>query len=157
MSNSDAKDYLDQLIRESAAENLDTLEPDHSQISGTPLPLVNHPWALLFSWLLCFTVIVFFFLAPLPKQHDLGTRSVETRVSVAMYHVAHHIETYRQRTGRLPDYLETSWQESQDVEYRVGSNGYELIGRSGEFKRTYQEGMDPERLLLSRTKRADSK
>lgn len=156
MQNSDEND-LEELIRASASENLDGIELGISQISDTPSSLINHPWALLFSWLLYFSVIVFFFLAPLPKQHDLGTRSVETRVSVAMYHVAHHIETYRQRTGSLPDYLDTSWQESLDVEYRVGSNGYELIGRSGEFERTYQDGMDPERLLLSRTKRADSK
>ena len=157
MQNNNSKNDLDALIRESAAEDLDALEHEHRQVSGKPRSLVNHPWTLLFSWLLCLSVIVFFYMTPLPKQYDLGTRSVEARISVAMYHVAHHVETYRKQTGRLPDFLEKDWQEFKDVEYRIGPVGYELIGRSGEFERTYQEGMNPELLLLTRSKRTSSK
>ena len=157
MQDNDPSNDLDELIRESAAENLEAIEPLDSEVNDKPGTLVNHPWTLLFSWLLSISVFVSFYLAPLPKQHDLGTRSVETRISVAMYHVAHHVETYRKQTGELPDYLENDWQESQNIEYRIGPSGYELTGRSGEFERRYQEGTDPEQLLLTRSKRTGSK
>lgn len=152
----EVRDELAELISKSATEDLDSIEPETSRTEETREPLVNHPWAITFSWLLCLSISMIFFLDPLPKQHDLGTRSVETRLNVAMYHTAHHVENFRKKTGQLPDYLEDSWNESDNIEYRLGADGYQLIGRSGELELAYLEGEDPEWLLHSATKEAIS-
>jgi hypothetical protein len=155
MSKVDVHDGLAELISQAATEDLAVLEPETIR-PDEARKLVNHPWAIVFSWLLCLSVSVFYYLEPLPKQHDLGIRSVETRLNVAMYHVAHHVESFRNETGHLPDYLEDGWNESDSVEYRIGSDGYELIGRSGELELVYLEGQDPEGLIHAATKKAGS-
>ncbi len=49
----------------------------------------------------------------------VGSRGAEVQLGVALYHFAHRVETYKHRTGHLPDYPEPQWQESGEVEYRV--------------------------------------
>ena len=155
MPKTDNHDELAELISRAESENLDSLEPETRQSANVQKPWFNHPWAVAFSWLICFCVSVFYYLEPLPKQYDLGTRSVETRLKVALYNTAHHVESFRKKTGRLPDYLEESWTESENIEYRIGAEGYELIGQSGELNLSYFEGQDQERLLHSTTYKAD--
>ena len=154
MSKDEVHDELAELISKAANEDLSALEPETIR-PAYRVKLVNHPWAIVFSWLLCLSVAMFYYLEPLPNQHDLGIRSVETRLSVAMYHAAHHVERFRNETGQLPDYLEDDWNESDNVEYRVGTNGYELVGRSGELELVYLEGQDPEQLIHYATREAD--
>ena len=156
MVSNDDHDELAELISKAATEDFDSLEPETSRPEDTREPLVNHPWTIAFSWLLCLSIAMFYYLEPLPKQHDLGIRSVETRLNVAMYHTAHHVESFRKRTGQLPDYLEDSWNESDNIEYSRSADGYQLIGRSGELELTYLEGQDPEGLLHSAANEANS-
>lgn len=154
MSKIEVQDELADLISRAASEDLAALEPETIQPAKTQ-KLVNHPAAVAFSWLLFITVAMFYYFEPLPNQYDLGIRSVETRLNVAMYHAAHHVEVFRNETGQLPDYLEDKWSESDKVEYSIGSSGYELIGRSGELELVYLEGQDPEQLINSATREAD--
>ena len=152
---------LDGLINASALEDLDALYgagpgesgPSGARQTGAADPAdpgagrMNHPVAVLFAWLLCMAVASVFWLDPLPKQHDLGVRSVETRVAVAMYHVAHRVETYRRYVGQLPDYLYPEWNESNLVEYRMSGGHYELVSRVGPYEYHFREGDDPEVLI----------
>ena len=139
---------LDDLIRQSASENLG--EDDGAVSAGEDTgssALLNHPWVVLFAWLFCASLILYYHLEPLPKQHDLGVRSVETRLGIAVYHVAHRVESYRQQTGHLPDYLLDEWQESSTVSFEPGEKGYVIYGRMGELEIVYHEGDDPEPLI----------
>jgi hypothetical protein len=150
----DVHDELADLINKAANEDLAALESETVETNDTE-KLFNHPWMVAFSWMLCLSVSVYLYLEPLPNQEDLGVRSVETRLNVAMYHVAYQVESFRNQTGQLPDYLEDEWNESAKVEYKIGANGYELHGRSGEFELLYLEGQDPEQLIGYATRKAD--
>lgn len=136
---------LSELIRLSATEDF-SAELHESELAQAP-HLINHLPAFVISWFFCLAVAVFFVIEPLPKQHDLGLRSVETRVSVAMYHMAHRVESYRKEMGALPVYLEEGWQESDEVQYEITEAGYVITGRSGEFELIFREGDDPEKLI----------
>ena len=141
-------DELDELISQSAAESyLDPEKDSQASSSLREMPLFNHPWAVIFAWLFCLSVVLFHWLEPIPKTHDLGVRSVEARLGIAVYHLAHHVETYRQRTGHLPDFIDEDWQESEVVSYHLGEDGYEITGRTGEFELVYREGDDPQGLI----------
>jgi hypothetical protein len=68
-----------------------------------------------------------------------------------MYHAAHHVESYRQRAGKLPQFLHPSWHESAEVEFLVKGEDYELIGRYQDFELRFQRGDDAELLLHGST------
>ncbi|XOV86924.1 MAG: hypothetical protein ACFHX7_18405 [Pseudomonadota bacterium] len=136
---------LDDLIRQSANETLDAVGIGEETVAVAPL--FNHPWGVGFSWLLCVVVALFLYESPLPRERSVGARSVETDLSVAMYHVAHRVETYRRFTGNLPEFLDPAWSESENVEYVLTDTGYELIGKQGGLEITYHQGDNPEALL----------
>lgn len=139
---------LDELISLSADEKFDDASGEATGLSDeSGGRLFNHPWAAVFAWLLCLSVFTYHYLEPLPKQHDLGVRSVEARLSIAVYHLAHRVESYRLETGHLPDYLFEAWQESDDVTYASGPDGYEITGRAGQFELVFREGDDPQGLI----------
>ena len=111
------------------------------------LQMLNHPLPVIASWTLLIIVILTLTLTPLPREEELGIRSVETRVSVAMYHAAHRVETYRKLTGHLPDYLEPEWSEAETIQYERLDSGYRITGKEAALTLTYDEGDDSERLL----------
>lgn len=137
---------LDALIQASAEEDTELVGTNALE-SEQFSPQISHPVAIIIAWLLCLSVGMIFWLDPLPQQRDLGVRSIETRLSVAMYHVAHRVETYRRFTGSLPDYLDPDWSESQRVEYVRHDDGYQLVGKEGEYTLEYRQGDDPEALI----------
>lgn len=146
MSDSRNDSDLSELIRLAATEEMqpDLVQNEAGQANDR---LVHHLPVLLIAWMFCFAAGAFFVLEPLPKQHDLGIRAVQTRVSIAMYHTAHRVESYRKQTGALPAYLESEWQEAEEVRYETTPDGYVITGKSGEFELVYREGDDPEILL----------
>ncbi|MCB1646907.1 MAG: hypothetical protein KDI36_15715 [Pseudomonadales bacterium] len=136
---------LDDLIRQSANENLDDIGLSDDKVVVEPF--CNHPWVVAFSWLLCAVVALFLYESPLPRERSVGSRSVETNLSVAMYHVAHRVETYQRYTGHLPEFLDPAWSESENVGYALTEMGYELTGKEGGLEIIYRQGDDPEELL----------
>jgi len=141
---------LDDLIKQAAEERFDDSAGATSIEAPVDKPaLLNHPWAALFAWLFCASIITYQLLEPLPKQHDLGVRSNDTRLGIAVYHVAHNVESYRQQTGHLPDFLMDGWQESDAVTYELRDDGYVITGRTGELEIIFREGDDSQRLIHS--------
>jgi hypothetical protein len=123
----DATLDFDELIRASALESA-----QHADSASSPsrARLINHPIALILVW--CASL-----------------RSGATRLGVALYHVAHRVETYRQLIGSLPDYLEPQWHEAGLVEYNVIEDRYQLIAREGDLMMTYRQGESAGQLLFA--------
>lgn len=139
---------LEDLINQAAAERFeDEATPATTDKTAGQVALLNHPWAALFAWLFCASIITYQLLEPLPKQHDLGVRSTDTRLGIAVYHVAHRVESYRRETGHLPDFLLDDWQESDAVTYEQGDEGYVITGQAGDLRIVYREDDDPQRLI----------
>ncbi len=136
---------IESLIQASAAEDLDLLEPA-SRVTNRE-PRLNRPGFVILAWLLAMTVGLSINLNPPWEAFHAGTKSVEVRTSIAMYHLVHRIETYRQRTGHLPDYLDATWSESAGLDYRRTEDGYTVTGRLGELVLEFERGDDPESLL----------
>jgi hypothetical protein len=140
---------LDDLIQQAAIEKSDLSE---SGTDDSPNKTrFNQPVPVLLSWCLCLLIVLFVYLYPLPDNHHIADRSAQIQMRVAMYHLAHRIETYREVTGKLPEFIEPEWHESQSVEYKNTADGYLLRGRKGEFGLIYHEGDDPEQLIQQRS------
>ena len=80
-------------------------------IVAKPLILINCIASLLLGALIS--------IDSMHTTERVGSRGAEVQLGVALYHFAHRVETYKHRTGHLPDYPEPQWQESGEVEYRV--------------------------------------
>lgn len=141
-------DNLQSLIDASEIEtvNADAVE---NTLRDAPIPMTQR-WVIAGVWMLCLIVALGYWQLPVASQHDLGARSVETRVNVAMYHAAHRVETYRQYHGQLPDYLDPAWLESREITYERMDNSYEIVGEAGEYRRSFRRGDDAEALLHPR-------
>jgi hypothetical protein len=114
----------------------------------------NHLNAVIAIWSAVFVAIFLLYISPpAPTKHP-GIRSTEIRVSTAIYHVAHRIETYRKFHGVLPTYLAPEWHEANQVSYQPDGDVYVLTGREGNVERTYVSGEDPEQLLHGSLKRS---
>lgn len=136
---------LDALIQQSSMEDLDDQLPD---FPGQPAAArLNHPMEVLLAWLLCLAIAGYYFLGSADSQQDLGIRSVDNRLSVALYHVAYRVEVYRNVNGQLPDFIEDHWAYSDMIDYTQDTSGYILTGELGEHQMVYREGEDPERLI----------
>ena len=148
---------LDDLINQSADESFDEhFSGSDGEAATSSEAHFNHPAAAIFAWLLCASLLSYHYLEPLPKPHDLGIRSVEARLSIAVYHLAYRIESYRQRTGHLPDYVFEDWQESDDVQYSLGDQGYVIQGQIGQFELVFKEGDNPQQLIHRISQREES-
>ncbi|MFT7685262.1 MAG: hypothetical protein ACI9FB_000605 [Candidatus Azotimanducaceae bacterium] len=139
-------EYIDfaTLIQASGAESSEALGDP-----ATALPWVNHPREIVVTWLLCLLFGWGFLIQSPYPQKTIGERGVMTRLGIAVYHVAHRVETYRQYTGGLPDYLEPEWHETEKVEYQVVDGQYLLTAREGDRIMTYRQGQNPDALLFA--------
>ena len=146
-------DELESLIQEAAQESIH--DDDVNSVDNEGDSFFNYPAPVSVSWVLCLFTAITFYIYPLPANDQRVSRSVTTQLGVAMYHVAHRVESYRQMTGGLPDYLDPDWQESTAVTYRLTSEGYVLEGRLGELKLTYRQGENAEKLIFPLRKEGD--
>jgi hypothetical protein len=150
MSDQSPEDFerinFSQLIDESAAESAVF---DDTEASQNYQKLLNHPWAVAITWFACLLVGLLLTLGSPASYEPVGSRSGTVRLNVALYHVAHRVETYRQYTGSLPDYLEADWHETQAIEYKVVDGRYQLTAREGELTIVYQQGDNAEALLFA--------
>ena len=137
-------DDIEQLIHASANEDLDALEERPTQQQALRF---HRPLTVVLGWVVCLMIAAYMVTHPLAEQSSVGSKGLATKLSISIYHVAHRIETYRQFTGHLPDYLDPAWQESQAVDYQLTDAGYELVGKSGDLTITYQQGDDAEALI----------
>jgi len=150
MSNAEHDDNatldLDELIRASARESA-----QHADSASSPsqAPLINHPIALIIIWCASLLIGALSLAAHQNEDDVIGQRSGATRLGVALYHVAHRVETYRQFTGSLPDYLEPQWHEADLVEYKVIEGRYQLVAREGDLVMTYRQGESAGELLFA--------
>ena len=103
---------------------------------------------ILVTWLASLILGALITMDSIHTTERVGSRGAEVQLGVALYHLAHRVETYKHRTGNLPDYLEPQWQESGEVEYRVTDGRYHLSANAGGFVREYSQGQDPELLLF---------
>ena len=103
---------------------------------------------ILVIWLASLLLGALITMDSIHTTERVGSRGAEVQLGVALYHLAHRVETYKDRTGNLPDYLEPQWQESGEVEYRVTNGRYHLSANAGGFVREYSQGEDPELLLF---------
>jgi hypothetical protein len=142
----DATLDFDELIRASALESA-----QHADSASSPsqAPLINHPIALILIWCASLLIGALSLAANQNEDDVIGQRSGATRLGVALYHVAHRVETYRQFTGSLPDYLEPQWHEAGLVEYKVIEGRYQLIAREGDLVMTYRQGESAGQLLFA--------
>jgi hypothetical protein len=141
----DATLDFDELIRASALESAQYAD---STLSPSQAPLINHPIALILIWCASLLIGALSLAAHQNEDDVIGQRSGATRLGVALYHVAHRVETYRQFTGSLPDYLEPQWHEAGLVEYTVIEGRYQLIAREGDLVMTYRQGESAGQLLF---------
>ena len=150
MSNESPADFerinFGQLIHESAAES--SVFEDIADSQNQPR-LLNHPWVVMITWSVCLLVGLLFMLSSPASLEPVGSRSGAVRLNVALYHVAHRVETYRQYTGSLPDYLEADWHETQAIDYEVVEGRYQLTAREGELTMVYRQGDNAEALLFA--------
>ena len=146
-------DDIQWLIEASAREETSSYDSAlHEELS--PGNRLNHPYSVLAAWCFCFFLSAVFYFNPLIEREDLGSRSMEAQLGVAMYHVAHRVETYRIVSGQLPDYIDDSWGDldkffegSDTVEYLREGDSYTLHGQAGMLKVTFRRGDNPEDLL----------
>jgi len=141
----DATLDFDELIRASAQESARYAD---SASPPPQAPLINHPIALILIWCASLLIGALSLAANQNEDEVIGQRSGATRLGVALYHVAHRVETYRQFTGSLPDYLEPQWHEAGLVEYNVIEGRYQLIAREGDLVMTYRQGESAGELLF---------
>ena len=141
-------DDFESLIQAVASQAPDDDEAEGVQASKPPV--FNYPGVVAASWAGFVLIAVLLALFPMPGGGQPASRSIEIRLGVAMYHMAHRIESYNQQQGSLPDYLEADWQESNDVEYRRTETGYVLEGQLGQYSLVYRRGDNAELLLHSR-------
>jgi hypothetical protein len=141
---------LDELISASAHETFPTEETN----ADTPHPKLNHQWVVLLSWVTCACIAGVLYSYPVHDESDLGIRSKDVRLGVAMYHVAHRIESYRYMSGALPEFLDDSWGDldrfsegSDAILYEKSGNGYTLHGEAGNLRVRFKDGDNPEQLL----------
>jgi len=136
---------FDNLILESEQDSeLDDTLSESTQTKARRTPRL----VVIFTWIASLLVGVLITMdSPHPTER-IGTRSADVQLGVALYHLAHRVESYQERTGSLPDYLEPDWQESAQVEYSVVDGQYQLVARAGKFVRKYSQGQDPETLLF---------
>jgi hypothetical protein len=142
----DATLDFDELIRASALESAQYAD---STLSPSQAPLINHPIALILIWCASLLIGALSLAAHQNEDDVIGQRSGATRLGVALYHVAHRVETYRQFTGSVPDYLEPQWHEAGLVEYKVIEGRYQLIAQEGDLVMTYRQGESAGQLLFA--------
>lgn len=141
---------LDHLIQEALDEALSSVTPLPERESLQPASSVNYPTSIALAWLLLVIVAAFLYLNPLPAEPDAGIRSIDTRLGASLYHLAYHIESHRQETGELPEYLEPEWTDLDSVQYTKTEIGYLLRGQLGNLDLSYRSGDNPELLLARR-------
>lgn len=140
-------DNLRELIAESAAENLEALEPGNLEPETEPKsPLLNRPFAVIIAWTQLLLLTLFFYLNPVGHMPIVGEQSLRVRLSTEIYQIAYRIEAYRNETGQLPDFLEPEWR-AQEVNYILEEGRYELQGQMGDLEIIFREGEDPETLM----------
>ena len=140
---------LENLIRASEIESAAVQEEldSNGNLPAQRRVYIKQPVIVAFSWFICVTVAVFMYLVPAYPNRAPGGESIEKRLGTAVYHAAHRVETYRRKTGSLPDYLDPDWHEGRHVSYEVVNDHYIITGQLGDLTIRYAEGENPEALL----------